>query len=109
MQEKKAGEPVTLIWCQIPNMEGSGCIELDVLVLFIVIVLYCVICIGCIVMQYGLDESGMEDERDGVSRVFSAQIREQCDIEEGKLYSWNWMSWNRVALGTVQSTDCTTV
>ena len=54
--------------------------------------LYCIICIGCIVMQYGLDESGMEDERDGVSRVFSAQIREQCDIEEGKLYSWNWMS-----------------
>ena len=73
------------------------------------VVLYCIICIGCIVMQYGLDESGMEDERDGVSRVFSAQIREQCDIEEGKLYSWNWMSWNRVALGTVQSTDCTTV
>ena len=105
MPEKKAGEPVTLIWCQIPNMEGSGCIELDVLVLlslccivlYVLVelsltVLYCIICIGCIVMQYGLDESGMEDERDGVSRVFSAQIREQCDIEEGKLYSWNWMS-----------------
>ena len=45
-------------------------------------------------MQYGLDESGMEDERDGVSRVFSAQIREQCNIEEGKLYctgtGWHW-------------------
>ena len=57
MLEKKAGEPVTLIWCQIPNMEGSGCIELDGLVLLSLccIVLYVLVELSlCCIVLYVL-------------------------------------------------------